>query len=161
MSTSATPPHGADPAGSADAAAPSLIASVQSLLHELPGLVSDRVELLSLELHRAGLALAMIAVLGVAAAILGATAWLALWAVIVAGLVALDMPLLAALGLVLLLNIGAAVFAVVRIQALLKRLTLPATKRHLTFGDLTAATKTAHLDSPHEGQGGRDVHVPA
>jgi hypothetical protein len=57
------------------------LTSLQGLLRELTGLVSDRVELLSLELQRAGQVLAQIVALIVGAAILGMTAWLALWGV--------------------------------------------------------------------------------
>ena len=64
------------------AARASLAEQVQRLVSELPGLVSDRVTLLSLELRRAGQALAVMAALVIAAALLAVTAWLALWAAI-------------------------------------------------------------------------------
>ena len=51
----------AAPAGAGNA--PSLLGSLGELWSELPGLLNDRVELLSLELQRAGLALVLALVL--------------------------------------------------------------------------------------------------
>ena len=119
-----------DPAPAAPAVG--LLDSLVELLRELPGLVSDRVELLSLELRRAGLALAQIVALVVVAAVLVATAWLALWVGVTAMLVlTLGLHWAAALLLVLLLNLGAAALALYRARGLTSRLTLPATRRHL------------------------------
>jgi hypothetical protein len=115
------------------AAAVSLLDLVQSLLHEVPGLISDRVELLSLELGRAGAALAKILVLAVAAAILGITAWAALWAGVVMGLLALDWHWALALGVVVVANVGAVVWAALQVRRLAALLKLPATQRHLTL----------------------------
>lgn len=115
------------------AASVSLLDLVQSLLRELPGLISDRVELLSLELGRAAAALGKIAALTVAAAILGITAWAALWVGVVMGLLALDWHWAVALGIVILANGGAAVWAVLQMRRLAGLLKLPATRRHLTM----------------------------
>ena len=52
--------------------------TLQDLVVELPGLVSDRLELLALELHRAGQGMVQIMALVLATAVLGTTAWLAL-----------------------------------------------------------------------------------
>ena len=114
-------------------AAPSagLWATAQALLRELPALLSDRVELLTLELKRAGRALAEIVVLLVVAIILGVTAWLAMWGVVVGGLMAAGLHWAAALLAVLLLNAVVAVWAVARLRKLLPQLGLPATRRHL------------------------------
>lgn len=117
----------------AAAAEPSWLASLQALAHELPGLLSDRVELLSLELHRAGLALAQIVALVVAAAIFAATAWLALWGCAVLALMAAGLHGAVALLIVLLLNAGACALAVARVFSLSPLLKLPATRRHLTL----------------------------
>lgn len=108
-----------------------LLQTFSSLWRELPGLLSDRVELLSLELQRASHALLQIVVLLVVAAILGVTAWLVLWGGIVAVLLALGLPLAAALLLLLLFNAGAAWLVLRRARALVPRLALPATRRHL------------------------------
>lgn len=113
-----------------DPAAP-LLEQLQSLWRELPGLVSDRVELLSLELQRAVQALAQIVALMVAVAILGVTAWLVLWAGAIRLLVAKGMPWEAALLLAIVINGLAIVAALQRVRSLLPKLRLPATRRHL------------------------------
>ena len=110
-----------------------LPASLQSLWRDLPGLVNDRVELLSLELQSAGLALLQIVMLVVVVAILGVTAWIVLWVGIVTALVALGLPLGWALLAALLLNVLAAAIALARVRRLLPRLKLSATRRHLMF----------------------------
>lgn len=109
----------------------SLWQTLRSLARDLPQLFSDRIDLLSLELRRAGRALLQIVVLIVAAAILGITAWLVLWAAIVAGLVELGMPLPVALLLAVAMNVGAATWAAMRVRKLIPSLGLPATRRHL------------------------------
>lgn len=123
-----------DKDGEGGAAPPAtLLQSLKGLWQELPGLISDRVDLLALELQRAGKALVQIVALVVAATILGVTAWLALWGVVIGLLMALRVHWAAALLLVLLLNIGAAWWAVSRARTLLPALRLPATRRHLTM----------------------------
>jgi hypothetical protein len=111
----------------------SLARALKGIWSELPGLVSDRVELLALELRRAGQALARIVVLIVAAAILGVTAWVALWGCVVGGLVAMGLHWTVALLAVLLLNLTGLALAVSRMRALATCLELPATLRHLTL----------------------------
>ena len=115
----------------------SLLEAVKGIWHELPGLLSDRVELFSLELHRAGLALMQIAALVVAAAILGVTAWLVLWGAVVALLVMAGLHWLLALALVLAANLLAAWLALARVRRLLPSLKLPATRRHLMVSPST------------------------
>lgn len=110
-----------------------LMDALWGVFAELPGLVSDRVQLLSLELRRAGQALARIVGLLVAAAILGATAWVALWGAVAGGLSALGMHWALALLAVLLINLAGAALAVARMRELAGRLRLPATLRHLTL----------------------------
>ena len=129
--TSAAPAGAAAAPEGGPAAAPSWLGTLNELWKELPGLLNDRIELLSLELHRAGAALAKIVVLIVAAAILGVTAWLVLWAGLVMGLVGLGLHPAVALGVALLVNLAAAAWAVVRARSLLPLLRLPATRRHL------------------------------
>jgi len=73
------------------AAAPPLLSTLQKVWQELPGLISDRVELLSLELRHAGITLAQVVVLVLAAAILAVTAWLVMWGGIVVALVTAGM----------------------------------------------------------------------
>lgn len=104
---------------------------LQSLWRELPGLVSDRVELLSLELQRAVQALAQIVALMVAVAILGVTAWLVLWAGVIRLLTRAGLPLEVALLIAIAVNGLAILLALQRVRKLLPRLGLPATQRHL------------------------------
>lgn len=112
----------------------SLLESARAIVRELPALVGDRVELLSLELERAGRALVKVTVLMAGAAILALTAWLAVWGVVVGALVALGWPAALAHALVVLLNAAAAALALWRARALLRLLGLPATRRHLMLG---------------------------
>ncbi|MDP2263860.1 MAG: phage holin family protein [Hydrogenophaga sp.] len=129
----------------------SLLQTLKGLWQELPGLVSDRVELLSLELNRAGLALAQIAALVVAAAILGVTAWLALWGMVVALLVMAGLHWLVALGLALVANLLAAWWAVSRARSLLPKLKLPATRRHMMLSPSTKPPPVPPVPTPrHE-----------
>lgn len=145
-----------EPAGAPSAAPPPprpepLLQSLKALWRDLPGLLSDRIDLLSLELHRAGLAVVRVLVYGVAIAILGMTAWLLLWTVIVAVLVNLGLPPVVALVVAIALNLGAAAYAVVRIRRLLPVIRLPATRRHLmSFGSPTAAAPAASTPPAHD-----------
>jgi hypothetical protein len=109
----------------------SMLDSLRELWEQLLGLLNDRIELLTLELRRAGTALVQIVVLVVAGAILGATAWLVLWGAIVTLLVAAGLPLVWALAVALLINVGGAAAALARARRLLPLLRLPATHRHL------------------------------
>lgn len=143
-----TTPPPADATASTPPAQESLLQTLKGLWQELPGLVSDRVELLSLELHRAGLALAQIAALVVAAAILGVTAWLVLWGMVVALLVMAGLHWLAALGLALLANLLAAWWAVARVRKLLPALKLPATRRHLMISPSTKPPPVPPVPTP-------------
>ena len=133
-------------AAAASSSPGSLVQMVQDLLRELPALLGERVELLALELRRAGLALARIVAFVVAAAILGVTAWLALWAIVVGLLVDAGLHWAAALGLALLVNAAVAVFAVLQVRGLVRLLGLPATRRHLTVQAAPPATGP----TPHE-----------
>ena len=136
----------ADSPGSSAAPQPSWLASRHSLVHELPGLISDRIELLSLELQRAGQVLAQIVTLIVAAAILAVTAWLALWGGVVVALISAGLHWAAASLIVLVINLGACWWAVARARALAPRLHLPATRRHLTLSRPPTASKPTSPD---------------
>lgn len=114
----------------------SLLQAIGSLLDDLPGLVSDRVHLLALELRRAGLALGQMVALLLLAVIGALTAWFALWVGVVAGLLALDLDWGWAIAIVVVVNLGLAWFAVSRAGSKASLLKLPATMRSLTFDDL-------------------------
>jgi uncharacterized membrane protein YqjE len=126
-----TPPRTA-PGPTADPPTDSLLEQLKGLARDLLSMVSDRVELLSLELQRAAQALFQIVALVVATAILGVTVWLALWAALITVLMQAGLPLLAALLLVIGINSLAIAAAAARVRGLLPRLGLPATQRHLT-----------------------------
>lgn len=135
-------------AGDSAAEPPSLLQQLQGLARELPKLVSDRVELLSLELQRAAQSLVQIVVLVVAIAILGVTVWLTLWAALVSVLVHAGLPLLAALLLTIGINGLVIAGAVARVRALLPRLQLPVTRRHLTVAPDRSPSPEARPDEP-------------
>jgi len=139
----------ADPAAAAPP--PSLMAGLGELWTELPQLLNDRVELLSLELQRAGAALVQVVVLIIAAAILGVTAWLVLWGGVVWALVSAGLHLTLALAAALLVNVAAAFWAVARARRLLPKLRLPATRRHLMITPSPTPREPADTTPPHEG----------
>ena len=99
---------------------------------ELPGLLTDRVRLLSLELQRASNALGQMVALSLLAAILFATAWLALWVGLAEAFLAVGLAWPWVVLLVLFVNLSAAIWAVMRVKALAPLLALPATLRRLT-----------------------------
>lgn len=123
----------ASPPPEGDRRPASLGALLGGLLSDLPGLVSDRVELLSLELQRAGLALLHMACLGMALTVLGMTGWLIVWALLLVGLVAAGLTWAMALGVALLAHVLLGWWAVNRIRRLIPTLGLPATRRQLMF----------------------------
>lgn len=125
-----------------------MLATISSLWRDLPGLFNDRVELLSLEMQRAGIALVQIVMLIVVIAILGVTAWLALWASVIIGLVALGLPVALALLVGLLLNAVAAAVALSRVRGLLPMLKFSATRRHLKFSPPGAPQTEPERTSP-------------
>ena len=99
-------------------------------------------------MQRAGIALVQIVMLIVVIAILGVTAWLALWASVIIGLVALGLPVALALLVGLLLNAVAAAVALSRVRGLLPMLKFPATRRHLKFSPPGAPQTEPERTSP-------------
>jgi len=148
MSALPNPLTGSEPGGALPAPSGSLFDVLRSVWSELPGLVSDRVHLLSLELRRAGQALAKIVMLIVATAILGVTAWVALWGTVVGGLAALGLHWTVGLLTVLLVNLTAAALAVARMRQLAAWLQLPATLRHLTLSPVPPPPPQSPADEP-------------
>jgi uncharacterized membrane protein YqjE len=122
--------------------------SLQDLVAALPGLFGDRLELLALELQRAGRSLVRIVLLMLLAAILGVTAWLALCGGIALVLVALGSSWPLATLAVLLVNLLLAWAALARIHRLVATLGLPATRRHLAFGAGAEAVASDPLLAP-------------
>ena len=113
----------------------SLPKAVGALFADLPGLLTDRVHLLSLELRRASNALGQMVALGLLAAILFATAWITLWVGLAAAFLAVGLAWPWIVLLVLFVNLAAAIWAVLRVKALAPLLALPATLRRLTDSD--------------------------
>ncbi|HEY6133911.1 MAG TPA: phage holin family protein [Rubrivivax sp.] len=103
-----------------------------NLAGDLPGILSDRVHLLSLELQRAGIALAQMVALVVAIAVLAVTAWAAMWVGLAAALMAWGLHGGWVIAIVLGLNLGAALIATLKVRSLAALLGLPATVRQLT-----------------------------
>jgi hypothetical protein len=134
----------------------SLWDNVKLLLRDLPGMVSDRVHLLALELKRSGLALAQMIGLVVAAGVLLCTAWLALWTGIGVALVQAGVAWGWTLLLILLINLGAAWLAVKRALALARFLALPATLRRLTLSTPTPPQRRAGAGAPTASTGTSD-----
>lgn len=134
----------------------SLWDNVKLLLRDLPGVVSDRVHLLALELKRSGLALAQMVGLVVAAGVLLCTAWLALWTGIGVALVQAGVAWGWTLLLILLINLGAAWLAVKRALALARFLALPATLRRLTLSTPTSPQRRAGAGAPTASTGTPD-----
>lgn len=136
-----------------DGAPQSLFVLARAILRELPALVGERVELLSLELQRAGAALARLLALAAAAAIFALTAWLALWGVLVGLLLSLGAHWALASAVVLLINAVAAAWALWRARSLASLLGLPATRRHLLLG--------LREPAPHEEPAATPGSLPA
>lgn len=133
--------------------------ALSDLLRELPGLVSDRLHLFSLELKRTGVATVHIVALGLGAAILLATAWLALWAGVVVGLMQSGVHWAFAFGLVLLANGGGAAWAVLRIKRLAPLLGMPATLRHLSFAPAPAVPIRGKAEPHDEAEPNAAAHA--
>lgn len=113
----------------------SLPKAIGALLADLPGILTDRVRLLSLELQRATNALGQMVALGLLAAILVATAWLAFWVGLAAAFLALGIAWPWIVLLVLFINLSTAAWCVMRVRRLVPLLALPATLRRLSDAD--------------------------
>lgn len=133
----------------------SILESLQALLSELPGFVSDRVHLLALELQRARQALVQILGLFVLVGVLVGTAWLALWVGLVAAGIAAGLHWSIVWVLVLGINLLGAWLAVKRIQSLGKLLTLPATLRRMTVAPPDVSVKAEEVLPPKEAPDGQ------
>ena len=145
MFDDAPPPHDTAP----DDEVVSLPKAVGALFADLPGLLTDRVHLLALELRRASGALGQMVALGVLAAILASTAWVTFWVGLTAGLLAVGLAWPWIVLLVLVVNLAATAWAVMRIKALAPLLALPATLRRLTDSDQAEEERPTEGEHPH------------
>ncbi len=110
----------------------SIADEARGLMADFPGLVTDRIRLFSLELERAASVLGRMAALGALAAVLAATAWIALWAGIAAALIAVGLAWCWAALLVFVVNTAGGAWCALRVKSLAPLLTMPATLRRLT-----------------------------
>lgn len=125
--------------------------TLMALLRDLPGLISDRVHLLALELRRARQSFVHMAIMVVVAAILAATAWVAFWALVAVVVVAMGVPWYGVFALIVVLNCLGGWFAIRRAQALVEDLTLPATVRRLTIAPSpTPDSASPTIDPTHD-----------
>lgn len=127
-----------------------MLETFKGIWREIPGLISDRVELLSAELQRAGLALLHIVVLGMVLSVLGITLWAMLWCLVVVGLAVMGLHWMAALLIALVVQLALVAWAVHRVKSLLPLLRLPATRRRMMFAsrEAKAAAPPATAPSP-------------
>ncbi|MDH0866083.1 hypothetical protein [Mitsuaria sp. GD03876] len=130
------PPSGAPPRGELPPDA-GWLGELQGMARAARGMLSGRLLLLALELRRARHGLVSLAILGVVAAIAGATAWLALWALLAALAVHFGLSWPWAFGGVLVLNLLVLLWVVAAMKALAPMLSLPASRRqfHWLFND--------------------------
>lgn len=127
-----------DPAGPTTGAAASEAPSMRSLLEGAKALIADvqgalqeRLALLGLELRLAAKALGRLLALAVACVLLLCTAWALLVSGLYVALILAGLGPLAAIGLLLVLNLGGAALAAWFAWRCVERLTLPATVRRL------------------------------
>ena len=106
---------------------------LKALLEDIPGLLSDRIPLVALELKRARLALVQLVGMLLAAVIMAATAWIAVWGLLVAAAVIYGLPWWCIGVGAILFNLLGGWLALRRARALAEFLALPATFRRLTI----------------------------
>lgn len=127
---------------------PGIAQLLKALLEDIPGLISDRVHLAALELKRARQALVQMVGLVAAAIIFLATAWLALWALLIASAVIYGLPWIGVFGVILLINLAGSWLAIRRARALADYLALPATVRRLSIAPPTSPVAAKAQNRP-------------
>ncbi len=115
-----------------------VLGEVSDVLSSARRVATGMVDLVVLEGRRAGIALAWMLALGVAAAILGVTAWLGLMAVAALALMAAGLAPIWAMLLVVVLNLGVAAGAVFVCIKKSKDLLFTASRRQLARGSVPA-----------------------
>jgi uncharacterized membrane protein YqjE len=123
---------GVDTTAASTAPPPSPWAALMALLADARDAVQGRVRLFSLELKKSGIALGQIAALGLLAAFMAHAAWYAIVVGLAWTAIDLGAPWWAVMIAVVVVHLGIAAFAVLRILKLAKLLGMPATMRHLT-----------------------------
>lgn len=138
-----------DPSAASTAEAPSmrsLLEGVKLLVADLQGALQDRLALLGLELRLAAKASARLLALAVVAVLLMWTVWALLIAGLFTALVMAGMSPLAAIGLLIVLNLAGAALAGWLAWRCVHSLTLPATVRRLRDSPLTAGAADEPAD---------------
>lgn len=136
--TGAQAPDFTEPAPSSIPAGGSVLGEVSAVIESARRVVSGMLDLVVLEGRRAGIALALMIGLGLAAAILVITAWMGVMVVVALGLILAGLSPILSILVVVALNLagaGAAAFACVKKS---KDLLFPAIRRQV-------ARKTAEL----------------
>jgi len=123
----------------------SAVSELRALIALLPAVITDRVRLLTLELHRARNALALLVVLGLVATLMLGTAWFAMWAALAAWIVSSGVAWGWAALAVMMINLVVAVVLLLKARRLGPLVALPATARRLgvTPSNDAAAADTA------------------
>ena len=124
----------------------SALTELRALIALLPVVITDRVRLLTLELHRARGALALLVVLGLAATLMLGTAWFAMWAALAAWIVSSGVAWGWAALAVMVINLVGAVVLLLKARRLGPLVALPATARRLgatPWNDAAAADTAA------------------
>ncbi|WP_431103832.1 hypothetical protein [Roseateles noduli] len=136
-SSASGPAGGPSPSGGVPPTGAGWFGDLQGMARAARGMLSGRLLLLALELRRARHGLVSLAILGVIAAIAGATGWLALWAMLVALAVHFGLSWPWAFAGVLVINLLLLVWVVAAMKALTPMLALPASRRqfHWLFND--------------------------
>ena len=111
---------------------PSPWAALMALVGDVRDAIQGRIRLFSLELKKAGIALGEIVALGLLAAFMAHAAWYAIVVGLAWTAIDLGAPWWAVMIVVVLVHLGIAAFAALRILKLAKTLGMPATMRHLT-----------------------------
>ena len=127
----------------------SLAVAWHALADDLVGMVSDRVHLLALELHRARLVTFEIVALMLAAALLIGVAWLLIGLLGAVALVEAGWPWLGALATVLAINLALGIAALLRARSLVPKLALPGTMRRLMVTSLPAQAEQPSQPQPY------------
>lgn len=121
---------------------------LSGLARSARGMLQGRLLLLALELQRAQRGVVLLAVFGVIAAIAGATAWLALWAVAVALAVHFGLALPWACAGVLVINLLLLLWVLAAMKSVAPLVALPASRRqfHWLFNDPRDAEDSSNDD---------------
>lgn len=125
--------------------AAALVAALRRIVDEAPGLVSDRVRLLALELERAKDVFVALVGLFVVVVVLGLSAWLFLCVAAIASLHEAGIEWRFGAAIVAAVNLIGVALAVRMALARVPLLTLPATLRHLTLTDPGTAAGPADI----------------